>query len=432
MPRYAPNKMPPEVKRRYFELIRSGLSGSEASQRVGVSLSCGSLWFIDAGRVAFIDAPISPRFLSQDDRIEIADGLARGEPVKVIAARIGKSYQTVYREIARNSKPDGRYQPWYAHGQAHLRRRRPRPRVFEARRRAGRGRGREAGASGGHLPRSAGGCAAATRAGRHWHVCAETIYEAVYRGLIVAGLSRSCCAPPAPTGTAAAGAAPVTGRCASARRSSRSAQRPAAAESRRQAGHWEGDLIIGAGQRSAIATLVERKTRYAVLVPLPGGHAAASCRRRADRRLHRAAGRAAAHADLGPGQRDVPARPHRAGHRPEDLLRRPALALAARHQREHQRPAAPVPAQKHRPATATPATNSTASPPSSTTGPASASATAPQPSSCDDGTARSQPRFATTPRNQASIQRPGLPVGHLLDHLVGDPARSSPCDTDAP
>jgi hypothetical protein len=35
---------------------------------VGVSLSCGSLWFIDAGQVAFIDAPVSPRFLSQDDR----------------------------------------------------------------------------------------------------------------------------------------------------------------------------------------------------------------------------------------------------------------------------------------------------------------------------------------------------------------------------
>jgi IS30 family transposase len=51
-------------------------------------------------------------------------------------------------------------------------------------------------------------------------------------------------------------------------------QRPAAAESRRQAGHWEGDLITGAGQRSAIATLVERKTRYTLPVPLPHGHSA--------------------------------------------------------------------------------------------------------------------------------------------------------------
>jgi hypothetical protein len=99
---------------------------------VGVSLSCGSLWFIDAGQVAFTDAPISPRFFSQDDRIEIADGLACGEPVKAIAARIGKSYQSVYREIARNRKPDGRYQPWYAHSQAHLRRRRPKLRVLQA------------------------------------------------------------------------------------------------------------------------------------------------------------------------------------------------------------------------------------------------------------------------------------------------------------
>lgn len=59
-----------------------------------------------------MEKPISSRFLSQDDRIEIADGLQRGEAVKVTAARISKSYQTVYREIKRNRKPDGRYQPW--------------------------------------------------------------------------------------------------------------------------------------------------------------------------------------------------------------------------------------------------------------------------------------------------------------------------------
>ena len=58
-----------------------------------MSLSCGSVWFIDAGSVHMIDTPMSSRFLSQDDRIEIADGLGRGEPVKAIAARIGKSFQ---------------------------------------------------------------------------------------------------------------------------------------------------------------------------------------------------------------------------------------------------------------------------------------------------------------------------------------------------
>jgi transposase, IS30 family len=52
------------------------------------------LWFIDAGSVRFIDTPISSRYLTQNDRIEIADGLAAGEPVKDIAERIGKTFQT--------------------------------------------------------------------------------------------------------------------------------------------------------------------------------------------------------------------------------------------------------------------------------------------------------------------------------------------------
>jgi len=67
-----------DTKRRYFELIRQGASGAAASQRVGVSFSCGSLWFIDAGSVTFIDKPINSRYLTQDDRIEIADGSRRG------------------------------------------------------------------------------------------------------------------------------------------------------------------------------------------------------------------------------------------------------------------------------------------------------------------------------------------------------------------
>lgn len=262
------------MKRRYFELIRTGMSGSAASERVGVSLSCGSLWFIDAGRVNMIEKPISRRYLTQDDRIEIADGLARNEPVKAIAARIGKSFQTVYREIARNRKPDGRYQPWYAHNQAYLRRRRPKVRRFEV----------DAGLrelvaaklaqrwSPGQVSRWL-----RRRFPRHCsrHVCVETIYEAVYRGLI----------------TKVSPANLRTGRTYRHRRGrgrSRDGalkqstkmrsihQRPAAVESRRQAGHWEGDLLIGAGQRSAIATLVERRTRYTMLVRIDTDHSAQS------------------------------------------------------------------------------------------------------------------------------------------------------------
>lgn len=272
MVRWAWNKSPVEVKRRYFELIRQGSSGSSAAIEVGVSLSCGSVWFVDAGSVKFIDTPISARYLSQDDRIEIADGLDAGESVKLIAARIGKSYQSVYREIARNRKPDGRYQPWFAHGQAHLNRRRPKPRRFSVdpelrevvatklrkrwspqqisrwlRRR---------------WPKRTG-----------WHVCAETIYEAVYQGLIVV----------ADTQTLRTGR---TYRHKRGRGRSREGalkqstnmrsinERPAIVKDRKQAGHWEGDLVIGAGQRSAAATLVERKTRYTIAFPIRGGHSA--------------------------------------------------------------------------------------------------------------------------------------------------------------
>ncbi len=126
MPRYAPNKMPTEVKKRYFELIRRGMKGAAAARIVGVSTSCGSLWFIDAGSMIVTEPrAISPRFLTQDDRIAIADGLRVGLTKHEIAEQIGKTFQTVYREIKRNSKPDGTYQPWWAHNQAVLRRRRP-------------------------------------------------------------------------------------------------------------------------------------------------------------------------------------------------------------------------------------------------------------------------------------------------------------------
>lgn len=277
MPRYAANKVSKDVKRRYFELIRSGVRGSVAARQVGVSVSCGSVWFVDAGRVHIIDRPISRRYFDQDDRIEIAEGLAAGRPVKVIAAIIGKSYQSVYREIARNRRADGTYQPWFAHNQTHLRRERPKPRRFVTDEML-----REIVAEKLDRRWSPAQISRWLRRRyprrRSWHVCTETIYDAVYHGHIRTQAQRR--SPLLRTGR--------TYRRRRGRGRTREGalkqctamrsihDRPAAAESRREIGHWEGDLIHGSVRGEAIATLVERKTRFTVLVPLPSGHSAAA------------------------------------------------------------------------------------------------------------------------------------------------------------
>ncbi len=239
---------------------------------MGVSLSCGSLWFIDAGSVNFIERPISARYLSQDDRIEIAEGLASNEAVKVIAARIGKSFQSIYREIAKNRGPDGRYQPWHAHGQAYLRRARPKVRRFaadEALREAVAGRLKLR-----WSPQQISRWLRRRWPRRpSWHVCAETIYEAVYRGLVGAKDRQTLRTGRTYRHKRGRG----RGRDGALKQSTNMKSihdRPAIAQTRRQAGHWEGDLVVGASQRSAIATLVDRKTRNTIIAPIHGRHTA--------------------------------------------------------------------------------------------------------------------------------------------------------------
>ncbi len=185
-------------------------------------------------------------------------------------------------------------------------------------------------------------------------------------------------------------------------------ERPAEAADRAVPGHWEGDLIIGLNS-SAIGTLVERTTRFTMLLHLPpmeghggprakngpalAGHGAEAVRdaiaatiTTLPEQLRRSltwdqGAEMAQHAQL------------RIEHRPGDLLLRPPQPLAARQQREHQRPAAPVLPQGHRPQPRTAQTTWPPSPPRSTAAPARPSA------------GRRQPRPSTN-----SYTRPSKPV----------------------
>jgi IS30 family transposase len=107
------------------------------------------------------------------------------------------------------------------------------------------------------------------------HVCVETIYDSAYRGLI--GAVNADTLRTARVYRHRRGRGRSRNGALKQSTAMRSIHdRPRSIDTRRQAGHWEGDLIVGAHQRSAIATLVERKTRTTMLVRLPDDHSAQS------------------------------------------------------------------------------------------------------------------------------------------------------------
>jgi len=204
---------------------------------------------------------------------------AAGAGVRAIAERTGRSPSTISRELRRNRDPDsGQYRPFTAHKLAAQRRARPRPgkiaadpvlRQFVQDRLEKRWSPQQVSwALPGEFPGE-----------RARHVVHETIYQAVYRPEL-GGLSRELPAQVLRTRRRRrrphrrAGGRRPNGIIAMTMID----QRPAGAAGRSQPGHWEGDLITGASNRSAIGTLVDRASRYTILLHLPGRHTAEAVR----------------------------------------------------------------------------------------------------------------------------------------------------------
>jgi IS30 family transposase len=264
---------PRAVRAEFWECVRSGLSPREAGLAVG-SRRGAERWFAAAGGVrANGPGPVSGRYLSVQEREEIALGLARDESLRVIAARIGRPASTVSREVRRNAGYRGRYRALAAQARAEERARRPKIAKLagnpELRQRVQQKLDRR------WSPEQVSVMLRREFAGRpEMQVSHETIYQSVYvqgRGALRRELA-ACLR----TGRALRKPRRVTGE----RRGKipgmvNISERPAEVADRAVPGHWEGDLIIGAAN-SAIGTLVERSTRFVLLLYLPGGHDAAT------------------------------------------------------------------------------------------------------------------------------------------------------------
>ncbi|WP_316785009.1 IS30 family transposase [Streptomyces sasae] len=265
MPKYAPNRLPLSVPKRYFELRRAGLKGAAAARQVGVSVSCGSVWFIKAGSMLLPDKPIDARYLTQEDRIAIADGVHAGRSAAAISDELGKHRSTIYRELQRGRNPDGSYNPWWAHNQAILRRRRPKEEKFRASTTL-----REFVNDKLHQhwsPQQISRQLARRHPGHPvLNACPETIYRALYNGLLDKRTAKLRTARTRRRKQRRG--IPLTNAIPRMRLIH---TRPREADERTTAGHWEGDLIIGKGYASAIGTLVDRATRYVHLIHLPDG-----------------------------------------------------------------------------------------------------------------------------------------------------------------
>jgi IS30 family transposase len=122
---------------RFWVLMAGGSTLTAASETVGVSRATGRKWRqATGGRIPRKRPEPSGRYLSLEERIQIADLRLGGAGVRAIAVEIGRSPATVSRELRRNgSAPTprrlGKYAPYAAQKQAELRGRRPKASKFD-------------------------------------------------------------------------------------------------------------------------------------------------------------------------------------------------------------------------------------------------------------------------------------------------------------
>src|SRR5215216_4189677 len=143
--RKGPGRRPQSAKRqRFMELRERGWSILAAAAEVGVSRTTGNNWsrgyktYRHGQVVGFVSAlerlavrQISPRFLSQEERIEIADLRHAGLSIRQIAHRLCRAASTVSRELRRNATRSRGYRPFHAHRRATARRARTHRRRIE-------------------------------------------------------------------------------------------------------------------------------------------------------------------------------------------------------------------------------------------------------------------------------------------------------------
>lgn len=285
-----PGRRPLSQQRaRYVALRAQGMSIRRAGREVGVSRTTANNWdrgywrYRGTKKVEWVPPldrlevkEVSPRYLSQDERLEIADLHRQGRSIRQIARQLGRAPSTISRELRRNtsarrSKPV--YNPFEAHRRAVARRARPRERRILADYRL-KSAVQEL------LDRRWSPSQIARRLRRDYPtdrrmwVCHESIYQAIYQP--GSGLTCRFTVPSAARGPLRTGR---TGRRAQRREGQRRPRfeqpmltihdRPFELEDRSQWGHWEGDLIVGTQGREAIATMVERRSRLTILVHLP-------------------------------------------------------------------------------------------------------------------------------------------------------------------